>query len=76
MAKLWVVFAFAGSASGWLGRQGLAWLGLEGLPGWEKVALRLLGVFIIYPLVLITLGALAGEARWYAAFLKKLFRIN
>ena len=76
MAKLWVVFALAGSGSGWLGRQGLVWLGLTDLPLWQTVLLRLGGVFVIYPVVLLLLGALAGEAKWYAAFLRKLFRMN
>ena len=76
LAKIWVVFAITGSLSGVVGRQLLQWVGLVDLPPVALVLVRIAFVLVFYPLLLLTLGTLAGERRWFLWFLKRLYRIS
>lgn len=76
MAKLWVVFALTGSASAWASRPLTDWLGLPGLDAWLRIPLRLVLIFPFYSILLLLLGSLAGEQRWYGWFVRRMWRLT
>jgi hypothetical protein len=76
MAKIWVVFAVTGSLSAYIARPMLDNLGLGTLPLLLRVPLRLVLILPVYQCILLALGAVAGEYRWFMWFLKKMWRIT
>ena len=76
MAKLWVVFALTGSASAWASRPMTDWLGLPALDAWLRIPLRLVLIFPFYSALLLLLGTLAGERRWYTWFVRRMWRLT
>lgn len=76
-----VVFAITGSASVWVARPFLHWIGLEGLRDgaaawghWLYWALRILLIFPFYQVLLLFFGWVFGQFRFFWNFEKKMLR--
>lgn len=70
-----IVFSITGSASAWVSKPFVEWLGLndEDMPGWAFTILRLILIFPIYNVLLIIIGTIFGQFRFLWAFEKKMF---
>ncbi len=79
LAVIFVVFAITGSASVWVAKPFLHWIGLEGLRDgaelwghWLYWALRLLLIFPFYQVLLLLFGWLFGQFRFFWNFERKM----
>lgn len=72
---IFIVFAITGSASAWLSKPICLWLGLtkEALGGWFT-PVRLLLIFPLYQVLLVLIGFLFGQFRFFWTFEKKMLR--
>ena len=75
LAIIFVVFAITGSASAWLSKPFCFWLGIlkEDLDFWFT-PVRLLLIFPIYQVLLVLIGSLFGQYKFFWAFEKKMLR--
>jgi hypothetical protein len=70
-----LVFAITGSASAWLSKPFCMWLGIsKAVLGFWFTPIRLLMIFPIYQVLLVLIGFLFGQYRFFWAFEKKLLR--
>ncbi|EAR15718.1 MULTISPECIES: DUF6787 family protein [Robiginitalea] len=76
-----IVFAITGSASVWVAKPFLNWIGLdalrEGSGGWRPIlywTLRLLLIFPFYQVLLVTFGWIFGQFRFFWNFEKKMLQ--
>lgn len=69
---IFIVFAITGSASAWLSKPFCLWLGItnEDLGYWFT-PVRLLLIFPIYQVLLVSIGFLFGQFKFFWAFEKK-----
>ena len=74
-AIIFVVFAITGSASAWLSKPFCFWLGIlkEDLEFWFT-PVRLLLIFPIYQVLLVLIGFLFGQYKFFWAFEKKMLK--
>ena len=72
---IFVVFAITGSASAYLSRPFCEWLGIakEDLGHWYT-PIRLLLIFPIYQVLLVVIGFLFGQFKFFWAFEKKMLK--
>ena len=72
---IFVVFAITGSASAWLSKPVCNLLGItkEDLGLWFT-PVRLIVIFPLYPFVLMSVGYLFGQSRFFFPFSKKMLR--
>jgi hypothetical protein len=70
-----IVFAITGSASAWLSKPFCLWLGItkEDLGFWFT-PIRLLLIFPIYQVLLVVIGFLFGQFKFFWAFEKKMLK--
>lgn len=70
-----IVFSITGSASAWVSKPFVEWFGLndEMMPKWLFVILRLILIFPIYNVILLVVGTIFGQFRFFWAFEKKMF---
>jgi len=70
-----IVFSITGSASAWVSKPFAEWMGLssEMMPMWLFTLVRLIIIFPIYNLILIIIGTLFGQFKFFWAFEKKMF---
>lgn len=70
-----IVFSITGSVSAWISKPVVEWLGLSGemMPKWLFTILRLLLIFPIYNVILILVGTVFGQFKFFWAFEKKMF---
>lgn len=75
LAIIFIVFAITGSASAWLSKPVCSWLGItkESFHFWFLPA-RLLLIFPIYQLLLVSIGFLFGQFQFFWAFEKKMLK--
>ena len=75
LAIIFIVFALTGSASAWLSRPFCLWLGIskEDLGFWFT-PVRLLLIFPIYQVLLVLIGFLFGQFKFFWAFEKKMLQ--
>lgn len=75
LAIIFVVFAITGSASAWLSKPFCFWLGIvkEDLEHWFT-PVRLLLIFPIYQVLLVAIGFLFGQYKFFWAFEKKMLK--
>ena len=75
LAIIFVVFAITGSASAWLSKPFCFWLGIlkEDLGFWFT-PVRLLLIFPIYQVLLVLIGTLFGQSKFFWAFEKKMLK--
>lgn len=72
---IFIVFAITGSASAWLSKPFCSWLGITaGDLGFWYTPVRLLMIFPIYQVLLVAIGAIFGQFRFFWAFEKKMLR--
>lgn len=79
LAIVFIVFAITGSASVWVAKPFLHWIGLEGLRDgdqlwghWLYWTLRLLLIFPFYQVLLVCFGWLFGQFRFFWNFERKM----
>ncbi len=72
---IFIVFAITGSASAWLSKPFCDWLGItkEDLGFWFT-PVRLLLIFPIYQVLLVLIGFIFGQFKFFWAFEKKMLR--
>ncbi len=75
LTTIFIVFAITGSASAWLSKPFCLWLGItnEDLGYWFT-PVRLLLIFPIYQVLLVSIGFLFGQFKFFWAFEKKMLR--
>jgi len=76
MTIIFIVFAITGSASVWVRKPVMAQLGADTLPAYIRIPLGVLLIFPIYQVLLITIGSIAGQYKFFLRFLKKMWRIK
>jgi hypothetical protein len=70
-----IVFAITGSASAWLSKPFCLWLGItKGDLGFWFTPIRLLLIFPIYQVLLVAIGFLFGQFKFFWAFEKKMLK--
>lgn len=72
---IFFVFAITGSASAWLSKPICFWLGIskEDL-GYLFTPVRLLLIFPLYQVLLVTIGFILGQFKFFWAFEKKMLK--
>lgn len=75
LAIIFIVFAITGSASAWLSKPVCSWFGLtkESFDFWFLPA-RLLLIFPIYQVLLVSIGFIFGQFQFFWAFEKKMLK--
>jgi len=70
-----IVFSITGSASAWVSKPFVEWIGLskDDMPVWLFTVLRLILIFPIYNILLIIIGTVFGQFRFFWSFEKKMF---
>ncbi|MBP6180446.1 DUF6787 family protein [Flavobacterium sp.] len=72
---IFIVFAITGSASAWLSRPFCFWLGITKSDlGYWFTPVRLLLIFPLYQLLLVLIGFLFGQFKFFWAFEKKMLK--
>jgi hypothetical protein len=76
LAVIIVVFAITGSTSAYLSKPILAWLGLAKgeTSGWIYYPLYIILIFPVYQVLLVCIGFLFGQFKFFWAFEKKMLR--
>ena len=75
LTLIFIVFAITGSASAWLSKPFCFWLGItkEDLSYWFT-PIRLILIFPIYQVLLVLIGFLFGQFKFFWAFEKKMLK--
>lgn len=75
LAIIFIVFAITGSVSAWLSKPVCSWLGIEkeDLGIWFT-PLRLILIFPLYQVLLVIIGFLFGQFKFFWTFEKKMLR--
>ena len=72
---IFIVFAITGSASAWLSKPFCFWLGITKSDlGYWFTPVRLLLIFPIYQVLLVLIGFLFGQFKFFWAFEKKMLK--
>ena len=72
---IFIVFAITGSASAWLSKPFCFWLGITKSDlGYWFTPLRLLLIFPLYQVLLVLIGFLLGQFKFFWAFEKKMLK--
>ncbi|GIZ07600.1 DUF6787 family protein [Flavobacterium sp. UMI-01] len=72
---IFIVFAITGSTSAWLSRYVCDWIGLtEEVLGLLYTPIRLILIFPIYQVLLVLIGLIFGQFKFFWAFEKKMLR--
>jgi hypothetical protein len=72
---IFIVFAITGSASAWLSKPVCFWLGITKTDlGYWFTPIRLLLIFPLYQFLLVAIGFLSGQFRFFWAFEKKILK--
>jgi len=75
LTLIFIVFAITGSASAWLSKPFCYWLGITKADlGLWFTPVRLVLIFPIYQVLLVCIGFLFGQFRFFWAFEKKMLR--
>ena len=75
LTVIFIVFAITGSASAWLSKPFCIWLGiLKEDFGFWFTPIRLLLIFPIYQLLLVFIGLIFGQFKFFWNFEKKMLR--
>lgn len=71
---IFLVFALTGSSSVFIGRHILEFIGITPeTNGWIRIPVRILSVFLIYQVLLLWIGFLFGQFKFFYAFEKKMW---
>jgi hypothetical protein len=75
LAIIFIVFAITGSTSAWLSKPACFWLGImkEDFGFWYT-PVRLLIIFPLYQVLLVLIGSLLGQFKFFWGFEKKMLK--
>ncbi|RTY95238.1 DUF6787 family protein [Flavobacterium sp. GT3R68] len=75
LTMIFIVFAITGSSSAWLSKPVCTWLGIskDDLGFWFT-PIRLLLIFPLYQVLLVVIGFLFGQFKFFWAFEKKMLK--
>ncbi|MBP2284596.1 hypothetical protein H4V97_002914 [Flavobacterium sp. CG_23.5] len=72
---IFIVFAITGSTSAWLSKPVCFWLGItKGDLGYLFTPIRLLLIFPLYQVLLVAIGFVFGQFKFFWAFEKKMLK--
>jgi hypothetical protein len=75
LAIIFIVFAITGSTSAWISKPVCMWLGIfKGDFGGWFILIRLLIIFPLYQVLLVLIGTLFGQFRFFWSFEKKMLK--
>jgi hypothetical protein len=76
MAVIFVVFAITGSSAAYLSKPILKWFGIakEDVSLWVYYPLYIILIFPVYQVLLVTIGFIFGQFKFFWAFEKKMLR--
>lgn len=75
LTVIFIVFAITGSASAWLSKPFCCWLGItKGDLGSWFTPVRLLLIFPLYQVLLVAIGFVFGQFKFFWAFEKKMLK--
>jgi hypothetical protein len=75
LTVIFIVFAITGSASAWLSKPVCMWMGItEADLGFWFTPVRLLLIFPIYQILLVFIGFVFGQFKFFWAFEKKMLK--
>lgn len=77
MTVIIVVFAITGSSAAYLSKPVLAWFGVSktAVSAWVYYPLYILLILPVYQILLVAIGFLFGQFRFFWAFEKKMLRV-
>jgi hypothetical protein len=77
LAVVFVVFAITGSASLWVAKPVLIWMGIsDDMNPWIRVPLRILLILPVYQVMLLAIGGLFGQFHFFLNLQKKWWRMK
>jgi hypothetical protein len=77
MVVVFIVFAITGSASLWVAKPVLTMIGItDELNPWIRVPLRIILILPVYQVMLLVVGSLFGQFRFFLNLQKKWWRIK
>jgi len=77
MVLVFIVFAITGSASLWVAKPVLTLIGItDDLNPWIRVPLRIILILPVYQVMLLVIGSLFGQFRFFLNLQKKWWRIK
>jgi manganese efflux pump family protein len=77
MVVVFIVFAITGSASLWVAKPVLNMIGItDELNPWIRVPLRIIMILPVYQVMLLVIGSLFGQFRFFLNLQKKWWRIK
>lgn len=77
LAIVLVVFAITGSASLWVAKPALKWIGLsDDVNPWIRIPLRIILILPLYQVMLLVIGSLFGQFHFFLNLQKKWWRIK
>ena len=77
MVLVFIVFAITGSASLWVAKPVLTLIGItDDLNPWIRVPLRIIMILPVYQVMLLVIGSLFGQFRFFLNLQKKWWRIK
>src|SRR5690606_5485018 len=70
-----LVFSITGSVSAWVSKPFVEWIGLSELPipNWLLLIIRLIIIFPFYNVLLLVVGTIFGQFKFFWAFERKMF---
>jgi hypothetical protein len=72
---IFIVFAITGSTSAWLSKPACLWLGITNEDfGYWYTPVRLIIIFPLYQVLLVLIGFLLGQFKFFWAFEKKMLK--
>lgn len=74
IAIIFLVFSLTGSSSVFIGKNILSFIGITpDMSAWIRIPLRILAVFFIYQILLLWIGFLFGQFKFFYAFEQKMW---
>lgn len=70
-----IAFSITGSVAAWISKPFVEWLGIgkDSMPSWLFLIVRLILIFPVYSIILLIIGSLLGQFKFFWAFEKKMF---
>ncbi|MBI1305270.1 MAG: diacylglyceryl transferase [Bacteroidetes bacterium] len=72
MIWIFIIFAITGSCTVYVRKSLYNLLGIQIEPNWLGVVVKFLMIYIIYQILLFTIGSVLGEHKFFLRFLKKM----
>jgi len=72
MVLIFVIFAITGTSTLFVRKYLYTQLGIDIDPPWLKLTVKIVAIYLIYQLLLISIGTILGERKFFIWFLKKM----